>query len=503
MRLRCQLASRVIAWCAGLIALAAALCGPTPALAQSTSAPSAQGTAQAAPVPPYTLLSYDEDYSYLADPAQRADFWDPIKYVPLGEPGWYATFGGETRQRFESYTHYPFAPALENRHGYDLQRYMELADLHFGPDVRLFAELKSALAFDKQVVFPVDEDRLDLDQAFFDLRLPVDPDDRDSLTIRIGRQELQYGSGRLIAVREGPNDRQSFDGGRLILRAGDWRAEALLFRLVDDRPGTFDNQEVTGQFLYGVYASRPLTVPETWPLGGGTHGIDLYALGFRHEQAPFAQGVATEERYSLGTRLYGAARGWDYDTEGTYQFGRFGTGAISAYFVGARFGYTFAGLPLSPRVGLGADVGSGDSDPRRAGLQTFNPMFPAANYFDEASLLTVSNVYDLHPSLDLHPCPRMNLTFDAVLLWRQSTGDGLYGPNVAPILGPGGSSGAGGRGRWVGVQPTVQYAWQIDRHLTFTVSYSHLFEGSYVRRTPPPGTGGNVDFLAVWLTYTF
>src|SRR6266436_6558011 len=34
--------------------------------------------------PDYKLLRFDEDYSYLKDPSRQTDFWDPIKYIPLG-----------------------------------------------------------------------------------------------------------------------------------------------------------------------------------------------------------------------------------------------------------------------------------------------------------------------------------------------------------------------------------------------------------------------------------
>jgi len=30
--------------------------------------------------PPFRPIRYDEDYSYLRNPAKRTDFWDPIKY---------------------------------------------------------------------------------------------------------------------------------------------------------------------------------------------------------------------------------------------------------------------------------------------------------------------------------------------------------------------------------------------------------------------------------------
>ena len=53
---------------------------PTPA---SRLGPGSEAIA-GSDVPTYKLLRYDEDYSYLKDPARRTDFWDPIKYIPFG-----------------------------------------------------------------------------------------------------------------------------------------------------------------------------------------------------------------------------------------------------------------------------------------------------------------------------------------------------------------------------------------------------------------------------------
>src|SRR5260370_35706490 len=35
------------------------------------------------PARTYHLLREDDDCSFLADPAERQDFWDPINYIPL------------------------------------------------------------------------------------------------------------------------------------------------------------------------------------------------------------------------------------------------------------------------------------------------------------------------------------------------------------------------------------------------------------------------------------
>jgi len=56
--------------------------------------------------PPYTLLRFNEDYTYLADPRNRTDPFDPVKYIPLDpdDPKTYLSFGGELRERFEHFT---------------------------------------------------------------------------------------------------------------------------------------------------------------------------------------------------------------------------------------------------------------------------------------------------------------------------------------------------------------------------------------------------------------
>ena len=51
--------------------------------------------------------------------------------------------------------------------------------------------------------------------------------------LRVGRQEIALGSGRLYALREGPNVPLSFDGVRVIAHAGRWRLDAWVARPVD------------------------------------------------------------------------------------------------------------------------------------------------------------------------------------------------------------------------------------------------------------------------------
>ena len=135
---------------------------------------------------------------------------------------------------------------------------------------------------------------------------------------------------------------------------------------------------------------------------GAALGLDLYWLALRRDDAEYDQGTHNERRRSIGTRIWGAPGAWDYNFELVYQWGSFGPGDVEAWTAASDTGYTIAALPTQPRLGLRANVTSGDRDPLDSDLETFNPLFPRGSYFGEASLIGPQNHMDLHPALELH-----------------------------------------------------------------------------------------------------
>jgi len=141
--------------------------------------------------------------------------------------------------------------------GYLNQRYMLSFDLHYGSHVRTFFELKSGLnSFRFGGPRPIDEKKLDFQAAFLELSTG---EGRDWIKVRAGRQEMEYGSGRLIDVREGPNVRLSFDGFKVMAKVNSWRIDGFAMRPDLDNPGFFDNAPNHEVGFWGVYATRPLS----------------------------------------------------------------------------------------------------------------------------------------------------------------------------------------------------------------------------------------------------
>lgn len=158
-------------------------------------------------------------------------------------------------------------------------------------------------------------------------------------------------------------------------------------------------------------------------------------------------------------------------------------------------GYTFHRERFTPRVGLRANIASGDKNPNDNRLDTFNALFPAGNYFGEIGLLGQSNFMNLYPRVEFKLPGRISLTLDTMFYWRQSTSDGIYNP-AGVLLRPGNQS----KERYVGTQPAVVASWAFDRHFTFFASYSHFFSGKFLKETPP---GKDIDYFTAMMTYRF
>ncbi len=443
---------------------------------------------QATQATAYKKVRQDEDWSYLRDPARRSDYLDDVKYIPLrNEDGWYISLGGDVRERYELLDHPLWGQGLTDTNGYLMQRYLLHADIHLGSRVRFFSQFQSGLINGRNGgPRPTDEDKAEFHQAFIDLG--IGGSNPPSISFRVGRQELSFGTSRLVSIREEPNVRQSFDGLRATLNLRYWRIDGILTKPVETNPDVFDDSSDHTRTFWGLYAVRP------WKMLPGGH-VDLYYLGIDRKNAHFDQGSARETRHSVGTRLWGSHEAWDYNYELVYQWGSFGPSNIRAWTVASDDGFTLSHAGLRPRLGLKADVTSGDRNRMEPSLQTFSALFPKGAYFGEIALIGPANHIDLQPSLDLKLTKRWTLIAESGFFWRQSIHDGIYGPAINLLRSAGSST-----ERFVGSQIAAQAEWEISRYFSWTGNYTHFFAGQFLRDTGP---SKDVNFFTTWLYYRF
>ncbi len=238
--------------------------------------------------------------------------------------------------------------------------------------VRVFTEIQSGLEAGRTGgPRPTDEDRLEFHQVFAEFRTGSSP---HLFSLRVGRQEVAFGSGRLISASEGRNVRQSFDAIRPIVRLGCWTWNAMLAKLVAVEPGAFDDSHVPGHTFGGLGFIR--TSPKR--PGAGASG---YYLRLHRRAARFDQGTAPEIRHTLGARTWGGWAEVDYNYEAIFQWGSFGRRADPGMGDRDRYGLSAGVIEVADPHRHSRRCDDGGSTAGRSGAADIQPVVSGNRVF--------------------------------------------------------------------------------------------------------------------------
>ncbi|WP_299532983.1 alginate export family protein [Ulvibacterium sp.] len=359
----------------------------------------------------FSLLRQNDDVSTWQE-KQDKNLYEGMKWVDLGENR-SLSFGGSYRFQIEAFVNEQFSREEDQTDVWFLNRFMLHSHLRLGNHVELFAELNSSTIASKRNLSPVDRDELSMNQFFATYEW------NDSWSLRVGRQNLRLGSGRLVDIREGPNVRLSFDMASLDFDNGKTAVKTFFGLPVQQRPGVFDNDFLafTEQFG-GLYVTR------TW---GADFNFDVYVLYKREDAKTWNLGIADDRRTSLGFRQAGKWKNWRFNNEFVYQLGGFGNQDIRAWTASFNIEKSIQWFDLDLDLGLKTEVISGDNDPNDDTLNTFDALYPRGAYFGRVARFGPSNLIDIHPYLSGN-FGKFSMELDYVAFWRFSRQDGVYGP---------------------------------------------------------------------------
>ena len=418
----------------------------------------------------FKLMRYDEDYSALKLDT-TGKIYNKIKYIGLAaNRSIYLSVGGEIR--------YEYAGKVDENwiagQGYNyslLQRYSLNTNLQLGSRFRVFAQVNSGLENgSKYGPAPVDEDKLNIENLFAELK--VWQKDDQSFSVRAGRQELNYGTGRLISVREGTNVRLYFTGAKAMYKSKNFTVDGFAMMADNVYPGVFDNKPTHQVNLWGVYST--LIIP-------GSGNVDFYYLGTKNKDKEFEEGVANETRHTIATRYWKNGGGFIYNLEGAYQFGTFGKGNINAWTAAIDMGYVFDKVKGKPSINIRNDYISGDTKKGDGNLQTFDPLYPKGGYFGFNPLIGPANLIDLHPYATYSLSEHCDIQADVVFNWRYSTQDGLYRPSGNFNL-PGASSSQ----KYIGTTYLVSAEYRFSKFFSLNSGVQYFKTGAFIQDVIQP-----------------
>ena len=418
----------------------------------------------------FQLMRYDENYSNLKTDT-ALNFYNHIKFIPLSANGNdFLSIGGEARQEFDAFDNEDWGKVDAGHDNFYLQRYDLHTDWEFGNDFRIFFQLRSALENGRPMgPRPIDEDQLNVQNLFADLK--IWRSSKDSLIIRAGRQELNYGAGRLISVREGPNVRLYFTGLKAIYKYQNLSVDAFAMEADQVKPGVFDNQMTKQVNLWGFYSTLNLE---------GNKNVDFYYIGNRKDSVVYNEGTGNEVRHTIGGRLWKNNNGFVYDIEAAYQFGKFSGQSISAWTASFDLGYIFADLKSRPAFGLRNDYISGGGNKSGGDLETFNPIYPKGGYFGFDPQIGPVNLIDIHPYASIQVCPGLTFLADIVYNWRYSVNDGIYRPSGAFNL-----TGDGTTQKYIGTDYLAKVSYVFNAFLSVDFGLQYFKTGPYINAEIP------------------
>lgn len=437
--------------------------------AAAVAAKEKQKKLQAAANSAYKPVFWNNDFSYLDDPAY-CDRWfgDNLKRIKIGPCG-NLDIGGSYRARFHNEQNHRGLGLTGRDDTFLLHQSRIFADWKANGWLRTYAEYIDAESNYED--FPprgIEVNRSDFLNIFADVLLLNSAD--ASISARLGRQELIYGAQRLISPLPWGNTRRNFEGGKIMSKLGDWSIDGFWTNPVQVNPNQFDGV-INSQELSGIYASKKL---------GEKDVMDTYWIRYLETDAG---GFKFD---TFGGRLQGEACDWSWDLEGAVQTGDFNGADHFAGFWVLGGGYQFKQASWTPKVMAYYDWASGDETLNNG----FHHLFPLAHKYNGfMDLFGRRNLEDANVVLTMNPADNLELMCWYHLFYLQDGDDVPYNVNMTPFVNtPGGS-------QYLGQEIDLTLNWKINNRSNVLFGYSHFFSGSYYDTQPLAPFANDADFF--------
>jgi hypothetical protein len=441
--------------------------------------------------------NFDVNWSYLKDAKNTEhDYADPLKWMRVAD-NVTLTLGGDVRYRLmqEVNSNNRLAGQVDN---YDLYRNRTYADLWVDDWLRIYGEFLYA-DYTRRSFTPLatDADRGDILNLFVDARVAQFGEKDNPVYVRAGRQELIYGSQRLISPLEWVNTRRTFQGIKAFTRTDKWDLDLFVVQPVVPQAGRFDSVDNNQLFSGAYFTYRP---------AAGIN-LDLYYLNLDNTNQT-ARGqygaVGGQNVNTMGTRFVGAKNNWLWDVEGAFQFGSYANQSIIARTAAFSGGYHFKDALWEPQFWVGYDYASGDPDPQNSGTRrTFNQLFPFGHYyFSFTDVVGRANINDVFAQAVVFPEKWLTCIAQFHVLRLDSDKDALYAANGTALR----QDRTGRAGNDVGNALDLRMNAHLTKHSDVLVGYSRLFAGDFIRNTAGTGAAGaamSADPELFYLQYSY
>jgi hypothetical protein len=326
-------------------------------------------------------------------------------------------------------------------------------------------------------------DTFDDRQAYLDFHL-------ENVHIFAGRQELKYGSERLVGISDWTNNSRSWDG--FLGRIGDRnRLDVFSTSVVAVHPTSLDTHGA-GLTFHGAVGTIGTWVP---------HAVIqpfVYIKSFPRVQSQ--QGiVGTETITTPGVEAAGnIPGGFDFDGLIAFQRGSYSNDSVVAHAGYIKAGYTSQAAFLKPRLLGEYDYASGNTRKDLTKINTFDQQYPSNhNAFGLTDLFGFQNIKQERINLDLTPAKRVTVLLQQEWLQVASRFDNIYSGSAGTVVK---APTTGLLSDDIGREFDASAKWAINDYVVMNVGVGHFSPGAAMREN---GHGAPLTIGYMSLTYRF
>ena len=393
--------------------------------------------------------------------------------VTVGTASDKLTISGEVRARAESRRNFDFNSLRDDENSFVFLRSRLGVRLDATDDILAYIQLQDARTFGDEPSTVNDDASVDLRQGWFEARKFFG----SPVTIKVGRQELSYGSERLIGGVDWSNVGRSFDAVKLTVPVGTFSIDLFGSTIVESNA----NDNDLG--LYGLVG--------TWKSPSTT--VMPYIFLKRDGRGNF---VAERNKTDTGNlENYTAGLYWVWkvsdrlsvDAEGAYQFGNWSSDEIRAWAAHAGVSYRLTTKYALTISGEG-NWATGDENSTDGKRESFDNLYPTNHkFYGYADFAQWNNAENYRIGLSMKPTAPMTLAVDYHFLRLDTTNDAWRNAGGGTVMAARAFAGNRDLGRELDLLVKHKY----DDHLEFLFGYS-IFRMS--QANPASGLQENAQF---------
>lgn len=326
---------------------------------------------------------------------------------------------------------------------------------HFGA----FIQIQDSREFGEEATpaagAPGDDEGLDLHQGYLEISDIADA----PWNLRAGRQEITFGSERLVGTANWANVGRSFDA---LLTSYDTDAfVGTAFASMADKIESTSND---AQYFGGLYL--------TWKQfpGGVLDGYYFLLYDNNGATGPAAGTGQTHTVHTVGARVKAAFdNGIDVGAESVVQFGTFGSNSLLAFAEHVALGYTFEPT-WKPRLGVEYNYATGD-DSDSSKYTKFNILFPTPHAkWGVMDMVTWSNMHDASMGVSIKP-NQFGLSIDYFIFFVDKPDSATDSFSTF--------AGTPGVGKLASHEFDIVGTWTPNPYFDLSAGWGHFFPGPY------------------------